>query len=225
MTTTTSTPEKGMASKKFGAFITSLAAVGGLMVVSSGVYASLNATTTNASATSVSSGTLKLSLAPSGVSGLTAGLTTPLSNLVPGDVVNRFIDLSNTGTLAGRNLVLSLVDLTPSALSTNSATGLQVQVSECSVEWSTVTGLCNGGSGTVIMQESPASTLTGSALPVAMSSLAAGSTGHLKLQISLPNSAETTVNGVLPAGSIQGASSSLNWTFSVEQLLPSNTSN
>jgi hypothetical protein len=55
------------------------------------------------------------------------------------------------------------------------------------------------------------------------SSVAAGSTVKLQLALSLPDQTETTVNGVRPAGSIQGLSAALTWTFSETQRLATTT--
>ena len=68
------------------------AAAGSVLVITGfGVWASLNATATGV--TSVNSGTLKLVMADNGV-----GFTQNLSNMAPGDSVNRFVSLTNTGT-------------------------------------------------------------------------------------------------------------------------------
>ncbi|MEY3076000.1 MAG: hypothetical protein RLZZ131_126, partial [Actinomycetota bacterium] len=66
-----------------------------------GVLASLNATVFNTSAQSLTAGTLKLDLANNG-----NGFNSSISNLVPGDVVNRYVTLTNTGTLDGIGLTL-----------------------------------------------------------------------------------------------------------------------
>ena len=90
-----STLSKGVGSLVFKVSIVVVAALGGAGLVASNVFAALTATATNTSGGSVTTGTLKLQLAPSGVSGITAGFTSPISAMGPGDTFNRYIDLSN----------------------------------------------------------------------------------------------------------------------------------
>jgi hypothetical protein len=40
---------------------------------------------------------------------------------------------------------------------------------------------------------------------------------NLKVSVSLPDKTETTANGVPPAGTIQGLSTSLTWTFTEQR--------
>jgi hypothetical protein len=207
---------KSAASKRLSVLILGAAVVGGVAIVSSGVYASLNATAFNAAPASVTTDTLKLTLASSGVSGLTGGVTTPITSVAPGDIVNRFIDIANTGTMTGTALKLSLADAASTVLTTSAAAGLQITITECPVSFTTVTGSCST-TATPVLAATPASSLTGGAASaLTVSSLAPGIV-HLKLQISLPTGSETTVNGVLPVGTVQGLTSNLTWTFTEAQ--------
>lgn len=74
------------------ALIAGVAGVG-LLLTGVGVYAALQATASNATPEAINSATLKLTLAG-------AGFTTAVGNLVPGDVTNRYVDLTNGGTSA-----------------------------------------------------------------------------------------------------------------------------
>ena len=74
--------------------IITAATLGGAALVSSSVFAALTATATNTSAQTVTSGTLQLTQVASG-SASSAGFTSQISNIVPGDTVNRHIDLKN----------------------------------------------------------------------------------------------------------------------------------
>ncbi len=65
------------------------------------VLASLNATAFNTVAQNTNAGTLKLDLANSG-----NGFGQSITNLAPGDVVNRYVTLTNSGTLDGIGLSL-----------------------------------------------------------------------------------------------------------------------
>lgn len=203
--------------KGLNAIIIGTAVIGGIAMVSSGVYASLNATALNASPQSITTDTLKLTLAPSAVGGLTGGVTAAIANVVPGDIVNRFLELSNSGTMTGSELKLSIADAASTALTTNGTAGLQVALFECATQWTTVTGLCAGLPGTQVMASTPALTLLTTPTAVNVTSLAGGVTSHLRLQISLPAGTETTVNGVLPVGTVQGLTSTITWTFSEAQ--------
>ena len=70
-----------------------MAAIGGAGLVASNVFAALTATATNTTGGSITSGTLKLTLAPSAVSGITNGFTTAIAGFAPGDTANRYIEL------------------------------------------------------------------------------------------------------------------------------------
>ena len=74
--------------------IISAATLGGAALVSSSVFAALTATAANTSAQTVTSGTLQLTQVASG-SASSAGFTSQISNIAPGDTVNRHIDLKN----------------------------------------------------------------------------------------------------------------------------------
>jgi len=204
--------------------IVATAAVGGVALVGSSVFASLTATAFNTSAHSVSSGTLKLTQASSGVAGLTAGFTTAVTGVAPGDTINRFIDLTNGGTLAGASMTLGLADSAATKLTTDAVNGLQVTVKECTVAYTTVTGLCSGTETTMV---GPVSanllTSTPQTLTVAAADLLAGGVAHTKFIISLPTNSEVTTNGTLPGGTIQGLTSLLTWTFTETQRAATNT--
>jgi spore coat-associated protein N len=195
-----------------GALIMGTALIGGIAVVSSSVYASLNANTYNTAAHSVSTNTLKLTMASSAVSGLTGGVTTAITGLAPGDVVNRFLELTNGGTMAASSMTLSLADAASTTLTTNGTAGLQIAIYECSTQWTTVTGAC-AGTSTTAMASTTALSLTTTPATITLASLAAGTTSHLRVQISLPAGSEMTTNGTLPVGTVQGVTSTLTWTF------------
>jgi hypothetical protein len=76
--------------------------------------------------------------------------------------------------------------------------------------------LCSGVA-TVLLSDAALSTLGGTPVSVKPGSIATGSTINLRIALTLPDQAETTVNGAAPAGTIQGLSSSLTWTFGETQ--------
>jgi hypothetical protein len=190
--------------------IVAAAALGGTALVSSSVFASLTATASNTSGGSVETGTLKLTQAASGVSGITGGFVTPISNVAPGDTVNRYITLTNGGTLDGDVLSLAIAASPSNALTTNGTAGLQVTVKECAVAW-TNAGVCTPGATTVLASSSLLSLATAKTL--AVSSLAASAVNYLQFSINLPAGSEVTNNGVLPAGTVQGLTTAVTWNF------------
>ncbi len=195
------------------------AALGAVGLISSSVYAALTATASNTSGGSITSGTLKLTQAPSSVVGITGGFVTAITALAPGDTVKRYIDLTNTGTLDGNTVTLGTAASVANALTTNGTAGLQVTVNECVDPW-TNAGVCTPGATSVLAQTS---LLTmSSAQTLTLSSVIAGNVNHLQFIISLPAGSEVTVNGALPVGTVQGLTTALTWTFT--ETLRTNTS-
>lgn len=190
------------------------AALGGTALVSSSVFASLTATASNAAGSgSVNSGTLKLTQAASGVTGITGGFTTAVTAMAPGDTVNRYIDLINGGTLDGSALTLGLAASPATALTTDGINGLKITVNQCSVAW-TNTGTCSGTTTpNVLASASALSLATPATLSMASGSLLAASVNHLQISIALPAGSEVVANGVLPTGTVQGLTTALTWTF------------
>lgn len=192
------------------------AVIGGGALVGSGVFASLNATASNTLGQAVNTQTLILTQTAAGASG---GITTAILDLAPGDVVNRFIDVANAGTMAGTNLNLRLGATPSTTLTSDAANGLQVTIFECATAW-TAAGAC-GDTLRTVMESTAASSLVSAAQTLSVSSLAPATTSRLKIEIKLPAGNETTVNGVLPTGTVQGLASSLTWTFTEDQRLAS----
>ena len=194
--------------------IISAATLGGAALVSSSVFAALTATATNTSAQTVTSGTLQLTQVASG-SASSAGFTSQISNIAPGDTVNRYIDLKNAGNLNAATLTLGLADATSTLLtsgSTTTSSGLQVSVNSCGSSW-TSAGVCSGGS-TSVLASTPASTLRGAAQTLSLPAITtAGALTFLQISLTLPLNNEVTINGTLPANTVQGLSASLTWTF------------
>lgn len=218
---TTSADAAGRGTRHAGAFKTiatiAATAVAGLAITSSGVYALLKAQAFNGTAEQVNSGTLLLTLTDSASS---AGFSQNITNLAPGDVITRFVQVANTGSLDGTNLSLQLSDQAAvTALTTDATNGLQVNVQSCTVAWAwtpTGTPSCSGTTGSATGL--PAATFKGTAQSMGAGSFVHGTTQYYKVAVSLPSTInETSVNGVAPVGSIQGLTSSLRWTFSLDQ--------
>lgn len=207
----TSALSKGAGSVALKITIVAAAALGGTGMVSSNVFAALTATATNTSGGQVTTGTLKLTMAPSGVSGITNGFTTAIANIGPGDTYNRYVDLTNGGTLDGMTPTLQLVTSDTSTLSESTTAGLQIAIAGCSIAF-TNTGTC-GGTPTTVLASTPAKTLKTSATSITLPTLLAAGVSYLKVSVSLPASTENVLNGVLPSGTIQGLTANLTWTF------------
>lgn len=190
-----------------------LAGIGGLTFALTSVYATLSAQAFNTTPTSTTAGTLSLIQADNG-----NGFTTPIEKMAPGDVVNRYVKYTNSGNLDAQDLKLSLADSVNSVLTTDATRGLSITVSQCSVAWVPATGACSGT--TTLLGNSTAVALktTPLALPVvpttpAGANILAGQEIHLRFAITLPDTNETTVNGVPPANTVQGKTAALTWTL------------
>lgn len=186
-----------------------------LTITGSGVFATLQATAANVNPAEVNAGTLVVNIADNG-----AGFSQAVENLVPGDVVNRFATLNNTGTLDAQALTFSAAATGTASLITNGVSpattkALTVAISSCSVPWDASTGTC-GGSSTVLL----APTVLGDVSTVrqiASNPIPTGGKVHLRVAVSLPEQSETTVNGVLPANTVQGGAVNITYSFGVNQ--------
>jgi hypothetical protein len=179
-------------------------AMGVLGLVGAGVYAGLNATATGTQ--TVTSGTLSLVVATD----VGAGFGQTYSNMAPGDVVNSYVTLTNGATLAAQTLTLGVSPGTVNELS-DATKGLTVTINECSTAWTLATGTCTGSSS--LMASTPVNTLMTTPGTLVAGSIATSAIYHLQVSITLPNQNETTVNGTPPTTTIQGLSTTLNFTF------------
>jgi hypothetical protein len=173
-------------------------------IVGQGVLASLNATAFNTVAQNVNAGTLKLTLANNGV-----GFAQSVSNLAPGDVVNRYVTLKNDGSLDGINLSLKTTQTGTQSLISDgvgsvTTKALRLTVSSCSVAWDPSTGLCNGAD-TEEIAATPLNVLS-NATNFTSASMSAGAFKYLKMSLQLPDQDETTVNGQVPSNTVQDGS-------------------
>jgi hypothetical protein len=195
-----------------------VAAIGAsiLAIAGSGVYATLSAIAEPADPTEVTSGTLLLELDDDG-----DGLTAEVSDLAPGDTVDRFVDLNNTGTLDGEDLALELAtagdaELIDDGVSPVTTRALTLALDTCTVAWDVAASTCSGTSSSLL-----AATTVGALDDTTVTALglavANGETVHLRLRLVLPDQDETSTNGVLPATTIQDAAATLTLTFRLEQ--------
>ena len=188
-----------------GAIGASVVAVAGV-----GTFAGLNATATSQQNQSV--GTLSLTSANNGV-----GFSQAVSNMAPGDVVNRYVTLTNGGTLDAQALALKITSTGTSTLITNGVApattkAITVAVKSCSSSWNTSTGACSGTTKTEI-SATPLSTFATSQAFANTSTLASLGTVNLQIQVTLPDQNETTADGVAPATTVQNGSVALTYEF------------
>jgi spore coat-associated protein N len=190
----------------------------GLAITGGGVFAALNATATNTTAQAATSGTLSLTMANNG-----AGFNQAVSNLAPGDVVNRYVTLTQgtAANLDAKALALGVTAASPTKLTSDATNGLHVTVTQCvGGTWTpTGAGTCTGaGTSTSVLASNVAlSGLASTPVSLIPGTIAAGSTVSLQVALTLPDQTETTVNGVVPASTIQGLTTNLTWTFSDTQ--------
>lgn len=191
------------------------------VTIGQGVVASLNATVSNVTAQTLSSGTMKLDLANAG-----NGFSTNISNLAPGDVVNRYVTLTNSGSLDGIGLSVKTTQSGTASLITDgigavTTKALKLTVTACDVPWNTSLGICGGNSS----GEIPATVIGSltSATAFTNGSMNSGGVKYLQMKIELPNQNETTVNGLYPANTVQGGSVSINYTFDLAQRIAATT--
>ena len=155
-------------------------------------------TSSTSASHTISSGTVSIALGATGSS--TNRLTVGASNVVPGDTIQRSVDLVNNGTGTADNL--SSIQLTTTAspsslLDTDAVNGLQMTIDKCSVAWvesaSPYTYTCSGTTSTVLASRA----VIGSSMALTgLSSLTTGSTDHLRVTLTLPTAAPNTMQGL-----------------------------
>jgi camelysin-like metallo-endopeptidase len=190
-----------------------LATVGGAVLVATGigVWATLSATATTVDPQQVTDGTLKLTMAAKG-----AGFSQAITNLAPGDVVNRYVDLTNGGSLDAQALALKVTGTGANALTNDATRGLRVTVTDCvNGTWTTTTGACSGTKSVLVSDKAVSDLGAGSTM--ISGAVAAGEAHGLQVSVRLPDQTENTVNGTLPANTIQGLSTNLTYTFTETQ--------
>ncbi|MDQ0689932.1 TasA family protein [Arthrobacter sp. W4I7] len=186
-----STPGKILASVTL---VGAAAAVAGL-----GTYGAFTSTT-NASQ-EVKAGRVVIELG-----GTVNTISNPVAGLLPGDSVEKFVTLSNTGDSDFNAVTLTTTASTGTLLTSDVLNGLQLTVEACTTDWVAV---ANGpdtcaGSKTVV-----ASTpILGTRVLTAPASLTATKSDHLKITTSLPTNA---------GDAFQGLTSTVNFTFDATQ--------
>jgi spore coat-associated protein N len=179
-------------------------------VAALGTYASFTSSTSASQA--ISSGSVSIAL---GATGAANRLTVAASGLVPGDTVQRAVDLTSGSTDSLGSVSLQTAGSPNNALLTD-ANGLTVKVDKCSVAWTesgtapAYTYTCSGTSSSVLAAAAVGNTSS-------LSGLAALSTGtstdHLLVTLALPTAATNT---------LQGLSTSITYAFNGTQRTATN---
>jgi hypothetical protein len=190
-----------------------LAVIGASVLITSGVgvFATLSASVNNVTPQVVDSGTLVLSLDDNGV-----GFSDSIADLAPGDVVNRFVTLTNSGTLEGKDLTFNTESTGTPTLITDGASpattkALKVSITRCSVAWTPATGACSGTTSTLLSPTTLAA--AGTSQTLISGSISIDQEIFLRVSIELPGQSETTVNGLLPGSTVQGGEVDITFTF------------
>jgi hypothetical protein len=191
-----------------------------LVVAGYGAWAGLSATASNETPQNVASGTLKLEMGANG-----AGFSQSVSNMAPGDTVHRYVSLTNSGSLAAQGMTMGIATTGSSVLVSDGASSkaLRVSVDLCSVAWNATTGAC-AGTVTPAVSSTVLGTLATPATLSGIAQTASAAVYNLRVSVQLPDQNETTVNGTLPAGTVQNASANLTYTFTETQRTATTTS-
>jgi spore coat-associated protein N len=175
-------------------------AVVGVAAAMAGLGTFATFTSSTSASHTISSGTVSIALGATGAS--TNRLTVGASNVVPGDTIQRSVDLVNNGGASADNLssiVLTTTASPSSLLDTETITGLQMVIDKCSAPWTEAgtppayTYTCTGTTTTVL----PSRAVIGSNIALSsLASLTTGSTDHLRVTITLPTAAPNTMQGL-----------------------------
>lgn len=174
-----------------------------------GTYATFTSSA-NVDQSSVQTGKVAIAL---GAVGAANRLTLGASGLLPGDTMQRVVDLTNN---SGGSDPLASITLTTTAspsslLDTDATNGLQMAIDSCTNPW-TETGTspaftytCGGTSKSVLATRA----VVGADMALSnLTSLTSGATDHLRVTLSLPSSAP---------GTMQALSSTLAYVFTGTQ--------
>lgn len=172
--------------------------------------------TSSTSATeSVSSGTVAIAL---GASGTAANrMNVAASGLVPGDTVQRAVNLSNAaGNQALSSITLTTVATTSSKLDTDASMGLQLKIDSCSTAWTeagTAPGYTYSCSGTTKSVLASRPVIGANQALSNLNSVSPGTSDNLVVTLTFPTTADNTE---------QNQSSVVNFTFNGTQRAATN---
>jgi len=177
-----------------------------------GSFASFTSST-NASQ-SVGSGTVTVALGATGAA--TNRLTVAASGLVPGDTMQRSVDITNTGNQNLASITLTTSATPSTLLTTDTTNGLQMVVDRCSTTWTEAgtspafTYTCGGTTTTLITTRA----VIGTNMSLAgLSALNTSGSDHLRVTLTFPTTADNT---------FQGLSTSITYAFTGTQRAATN---
>jgi predicted ribosomally synthesized peptide with SipW-like signal peptide len=199
--------------RKTRKILMSFAAIGVTAAVAGlGTYATF--TSTASVNQSIASGTVSIALGATGAS--TNRLNVNATGIVPGDTIQRSVDLINNGNQDLASVTLTTSASPSSLLDTDATNGLQMTIDRCSVPWTEAgtspafTYTCSGSTSVVLASRA----IIGANLALAnINATTAGATSHLRVTITLPSSA---------GNSFQGLTSTIQYTFTGTQRAATN---
>jgi predicted ribosomally synthesized peptide with SipW-like signal peptide len=161
-----------------------------------GTFATFTSSTSASQA--ISSGTVSIALGATG--GVTNRLTVNATNIVPGDTIQRSVDLTNSSSDPLGSVSLTTTASPSSLLDTDATNGLQMAITSCSVPWTesgtspAFTYSCSGSTSTVVASRA----VIGSNISLSGLNVLSSATGtdHLRVTLSLPSSAGNTFQGL-----------------------------
>jgi spore coat-associated protein N len=184
-----------------------LAVLGGAVALATAASAASFTSASSVSQPSISTQALAIGIpAPGAANRLTLGAL----SVVPGDTMQRVVDLTNTASDDFGSITLTTVATASSLLDTDAVNGLQLTIDRCSQAWTesgvspAFTYTCGGTTTSTLASRA----VIGSNLALSGLTLTAGSTNHLRLTLNLPLTAPN---------SLQGLSSAITYTFTAVQ--------
>lgn len=198
----------GSTSKKLLATIAVLGAAASIAGL--GTYATWTSTTSQSH--TISTGTVTISLGATGAA--TNRLNIGASGLVPGDTLQRSVDLTNSGSIDLASVTLTTSAAPSSLLDTDATNGLQMVIDRCSQAWTEAgppyTYTCGGATSSVLASRA----VIGSNMTLSnLGSTTHGATDHLRVTLTLPNGADN---------SFQNQSSTITYAFTGTQRAATN---
>lgn len=187
-----------------------LLSVAAIMVSAALVGVGTFATFTDTASVSQVNTSGTITLAPINVNQANNRLSIGATNIAAGDIIERAVNVKNTGTIDLSNVVLTTSATVSSLLNTDTTNGLQMVVDRCSVAWTEsgagppYTYTCSGTTSAVITT----TPVIGTNLAMSNMVLTAGSDNFLRVKLTLPSTAPNT---------LQGQSSTIQYSFTATQ--------
>ncbi len=148
-------------------------------------------TDTETGSTAIDTGIVSMTI---GASGAANRLAVAATDIVPGDTIQRAVNLTvdSTTTDTPSSIKLTTTGSAANVLTSDTTNGLQVKIEACSVAWTESTApytySCSGTVSTVLARRA----IIGSNLALSGLGLAAGTTNHLVVTADLPSTADNT---------------------------------